>query len=89
MDKNEKLLRELRNHYGTIYHWHKKNGVNEFKSRYEQEISPDDEWFNEYLHYVDRMPSPENASLESIGAVATAVLQGCLEWSYCKKADSE
>lgn len=82
MAEEDLLIRDLREHYRIIHDWHRENGVQEYKKRYEGQLKPDDEWFRKYVCLLGSMPSPEVADLESIGRVADEVRCGCMEWSY-------
>lgn len=89
MSKCPHDLHHLRNLYGLIYTWHKENGERRYREKFLENPNRNDKWFFRYVKFLGNLPRPSEADIEAIHASANEVLCGCMEWSYCEKADSD
>lgn len=80
MDVRRQKLNELRSCYQRIRDWHVQNGRRRFKQVFKNEQHTP--FAQEYMVFLDSLPSPNDASLSIIGACARELLGGCMEWSY-------
>jgi len=87
MSKYDALIQEIRYYYSMIYEWHHMNGLKRHKEKLisDQHEQPDDIFFRKYLKFLEQMPYPESADIDSMLLTAKEILSGCMEWSYWQK----
>lgn len=84
---NEEIINRIRNLYSQLYNWHKRKGKDQLAKNFS-----DHDYFKErmigYLEIIESMPTPEQASLDSILFLANHQLRGQLEWSYVETTEN-
>jgi hypothetical protein len=81
----------IRQHYYTLYLWHKENGhktINKIIDSNKQ-WNRENNYLEEYQSALREIPPPENASLSQIEKVANKVRSGILEWNYGERGNND
>jgi len=89
MENTGDLLSVIRWNYSLIYGWLIENGipsVETYKAENTHWTSYDDKKYAEYKVEIQKMPNPENATLEQMHHVAQLVVYGLFERHFTQKA---
>jgi hypothetical protein len=89
MENAEDLLSVIRWNYSLLYDWLIENGISSVekdKTENTRWTSYDDEKYLEYKAEIQKMPYPENATLEQMRHVARLVVYGLFERHFTQKA---
>lgn len=81
MKPEAEITSEMRRLYKLIYKWHSIRGKAAYLELYPDSSETRGELLQEYIHLVDVMPRPGNATPDQMAKIANAVLCGCMEWS--------